>query len=640
MFPEIVASNKARILLAIFISTIVTVISFYPTINNGFTNWDDEGNVVKNPFIRNFSLEELTNPKSNLFFANYIPITALTYMVEYRLFKLNPTVYHVTNLLFHLLNTILVFIFIHLLSKSTLIAIMVSLLFGVHPMHVESVAWISERKDVVYSFFYLLSLICYILYCRDTINRKFYFLSLFLYILSILSKPMAFSLPLVLFLLDYTYTRQWGYKLLIEKAPFFIFTIPFFITTLYLQQSALTPHMIIIFPDNILFLCYRLLFYIVKLIFPFGLSSFYPYPEKISDHFPFIFWLYFFIVVVLCFVFFLCYKRVKDNKDKTTILFGILFFFITILPVIQIIPIGRTITSDRYTYVPYIGLFYIVCYFFSKLFGERYTVHKNIKGLAIALSIVAILSFCWLSWHRCLIWKDSITLWSDVIAKYPKVTIAYNNRGLAYMEIGEFKKALDDYKKALDADPNDYTTHTNLCTFFIRNGEYRSAYAYCSNAIKLKSHPFEALNSLGTIFFHLHEYEKAIMYYKMAINIHPNYDQAYYNLCSTYRKKMEYGLAIDACKRAIEIRPDYVEAYDNIGSIFAQINNHQMAIQFYKKALEIDPDYASAHNNLSVIYYYSKLYDLAEIHFRKAVQLGYKVHPDFSEKILNKKDHK
>ncbi|MCX8021390.1 MAG: tetratricopeptide repeat protein [Syntrophorhabdaceae bacterium] len=630
MYKVLIRSHRAKTLFLIFIIIVITAISFFPVLKNGFTNWDDEGHVVKNPYIKTVSIKELFDFKSPLFFANYIPLTALTYMLEYRCFGLNPKAYHTTNLLIHLINTVLVFIFVYLISNNLFVSSSVSLLFGIHPMHVESVAWVSERKDVLYTVFFMLSLITYLIYGRDNSRKGVYILSLFLYLLSLLSKPMAVSLPFVLFLIDYILNRGWKYKIYLEKLPFLLITIPFFSITLSLQDTAISPEVALLFPDNLLFLSYRILFYFIKLILPVHLSAFYPYPQKVSQGLPFIFVFSLFIVIISFSIVTIFYKKIIDKRDTV---FGILFFFMTIFPVIQIVPIGRTIVSDRYTYVPYIGLFYVLSLWLYKIFDGIKRRGRWLKLSMMGLTIFVISTLSYLTWERCHVWKDSVTLWSDVIEKYPEAVIAYNNRALSYTERGEYQLAIKDYRKALTIDPDDYTTHTNICSLFIKMGDLKNAYMHCSNAIKLKPEPYDALNGLGTIFFHIKDYKKALIYYRMAVNMNPLFAQAYYNLCSTYQNMREFGLAIEACNRAIEIKPDYVEAYINLGSIFLSINDYKRAVQFYKHALEIDPDFPPTHNNLSVVYYYMGYYDLAEFHYRKAIKLGYNVHPEISEMI-------
>ena len=215
----------------------VTFIAFLPSLNNGFTNWDDEAYVVDNPDIKAFGLHHLKKVFSSIYVSNYQPLTMLTYMAEYRSFQLNPMVYHCTNVLLHIINCLLVFAFIYGLSGNYFTGLLVGLLFAVHPLRVESVAWIAERKDVLSSFFYFLSLLFYVRYMKKG-GRKFYGFCLLSFLLSLLSKPMAVSQPFVLLLIDYVNDKKLDKKTLLDKIPFFAIAAVFVAITFLTQKVA------------------------------------------------------------------------------------------------------------------------------------------------------------------------------------------------------------------------------------------------------------------------------------------------------------------------------------------------------------------------------------------------------------------
>jgi protein O-mannosyl-transferase len=621
-------SKKLKIAIILCLVLTVTFIAFYPSLQNDFTNWDDNGHIIDNPAIKTLSWDSVNKMMGSLLLDNYIPLTGISYMIEYRFFKLNPFIYHATNLFLHLMNCILVFWLIYLISDNILIAFLASLLFGIHPLHVESVAWISERKDVLYSFFCLSAVISYIYYIKKEQTQRYYYFAILLFVLSLLSKPMAISLPLLLFLIDYTLFRKFKKRIITEKIPFIILGVIFGLAVYYSQQTAITHRLILMFPDNILYLSYRMVFYMVKLVMPFNLSCFYPYPVKLNGTLPFIYWIY---PVILCGFIYLTFIVLKKVNFDRLIIFGILFFLINILPVLQIVPVGRTIVADRYTYLSYIGFFFLAGKGSFYILKEELHHSILIKRFFIILlvCIVGMLSF--LTWQRCLIWKNSIVLWTDVIKKYPSVAIAYNNRGYAYFAENEYEKAIVDFNSATKLDPYDPGSSTNLCLVYWKIGKLELAVKECNKAVALKEDCFEAYNNLGSVYSSMGEQGTAIYFYTKAVSINPNYAPAYNNMSKVYLKSKRYGEAIEAGFKAVFLKPDFVEAYDNLGSIYLFLGKHEKSLYYYKKALEFNPNYGSAHNNLAVIYYYRKEYELAAKHFNRAIELKYKVNPEFSE---------
>src|SRR5436190_3452962 len=255
---------------------LITLVCFFPMFNNGFTNWDDQYYVVNNPMLRSPDWYAIfTEPVA----ANYHPLTMITLAANYQLSGLNPFPYLMVNLLLHLANVALVFLFIYEISaKKTAVAFLTALIFGIHPMHVESVAWVSERKDVLYGFFFLLSLIYYWRYLQST-NKFNYTLSILFFILSLLSKPAAVILPLVLFLLDYWKGRPINVKMAKDKIIFFLFAIVFAVVTLNIQTSIAAADLKV-FPawTRLFFASYGIMIYFVRFFIPYPLSSFHPFP--------------------------------------------------------------------------------------------------------------------------------------------------------------------------------------------------------------------------------------------------------------------------------------------------------------------------------------------------------------------------
>ncbi len=290
-------STNAFFLLSILVLVVITSAIYFKSLNNQLTNWDDNHYIIENADIKTFHGDSLNYTFKKIFKTyeqgNYHPLTMLSYALEYEKFKLNPRPYHLSNLILHLFNTLLVLCFIWLLTKQKWVAFITAILFAIHPMHVESIAWVSERKDVLYSFFYLSALCTYIFYLQKEQKKGlFYLLTLLLFVFAVLSKAMAISLPIVFFAIDYFLGRKITLKNSLAKAPFLLISLVFGIIAILAQKSgnAMDDITQYNFFDRILFSTYGLMTYLLKLIAPIGLSGFYRYPVKTAGMYPVVFY--------------------------------------------------------------------------------------------------------------------------------------------------------------------------------------------------------------------------------------------------------------------------------------------------------------------------------------------------------------
>ena len=232
----LITAKHLKVSISILLLLVIAIIVFSPALKNGF-NYDDDIYIKENRFIKSLSFYNVERIFTSFFAGNYQPVSVLTYLFEYRFFGLNPYPYHLTNIIVHLFNCLLVFWLFYLIGGRVLGAWIVSVLFVIHPLRVESVAWVSERKDVVYAFFFLCACIAYIYYLKNGENRKLYCLAIIAFILSLLSKPMAITLPLVLFIFDYFFSRKFSKSLYLDKVPFFILSFLFGVVTIFSQYS-------------------------------------------------------------------------------------------------------------------------------------------------------------------------------------------------------------------------------------------------------------------------------------------------------------------------------------------------------------------------------------------------------------------
>ncbi len=474
-----------RVLVAAILLT--TVIVHSNSLNNGFVQWDDDKYVFNNKDIRQIDGQSIHKFFTTTYLRMYQPVTMISYALDYKMGGLNAPTYHRTNFIFHLLNVLLVFYVIVLLTKQAPIAAISALFFGVHPLHVESVAWISERKDLLYSFFYLGSLITYILYRKKNNSYKFYFLSILFFLLSLFSKSAAVTLPLILVLTDYYLSNTRSVKNNLDKIPFFVLSLVFGVVSLLSQRVIGSDWDYVIgytLLDRLFMGAYAFVFYTAKSIFPFGLSAIHPLPLKHAGFLPIPYYLSGFAFIVFPWILVKVFKSKVDEALKKDILYGALFFFLTIVLVI-FIPVGQAVVAERYTYIPYIGLFVILGRVYVYLGQKKHSFSPKLRYGHTAVIGIMLIVFVHGAYARNAVWKDTLTLFSDVIDKYPETGIAYNNRGNVRRDQNDVQGAMEDYNKAIELNYDD--AYNNRGILRNRMNDYKNAIEDFNRAVRGKS---------------------------------------------------------------------------------------------------------------------------------------------------------
>jgi len=616
--------------LILFISCLLV---YFNSFNNELIyNWDDAGYILKNPYIDSLSWQNIKDIFSNFYFSNYQPLTLIVYAVIFKFVGTKVFLYHFVQFIFHVLNTFLVYKFISLLQEKKWISIGVALLFAVHPMHVESVAWISEMKDVLYTFFFLLALITYHFYVyKPDKKTKWYLWTIFLFILSLLSKPSAVIFSVVLLAMDLYYERLWRWKTWIEKLPFFLLSLAFGIITILAQEEAIQElGPVLKGYERALIVIYSYMLYLWKFFLPINLSAAYPYPIKDGGVLPTEYFIIPIAFIALCIIAYLLRKNKK-------FIWGILFFTINLLMVIQIIPVGGMIASERYTYIPYIGLS-----FSALTLMEKYI--KNIKLNYIILGIV-VLIFTFLAHQRTYYWRNGDVLFSDVLEKYPRYAYGYNNRGFLYWDhyaIDVYKdnpqmkekyveKALQDFTKAISLDYTYAEPFLNRGILYYNTGRPEQALADFNRFLELKpDNPDGLLNRANTLstlgkfneaipdynkyltiknddpkaymwrgvaYFNIQNYDSAIIDFNKSIEIDPDYYEPYYWLGVIYYNQQNYNDALKYLDLSISKNSNNVNSYIWKGLCYMNMNEYHKAIEQYSKAIEIDPNNITAYIN-------------------------------------------
>jgi tetratricopeptide (TPR) repeat protein len=485
--------------------------------------------VLNNPLIKDFSFTNIISAFSSFFKGDYLPLPMVSYMADYALGGLAPSVFHITNLLLHITCAVLVYLLAEAVFHKKEISIFSALIFAIHPMHSESVLWIAERKDVLHAVFYVASLLFYAGYLNKPENRRNYYISIFLFLLSLLSKSAAITLPFVLLAIDYYLLERIDKKRLIEKIPFLLLSLIFGIILLFSKFQA--PEKFIdkldisyAWYDRIFFVTYNFAYYLVKFFIPYNLSFFHVYPVKANGFLPVEFYLSPALPALAIF------GIVKLKKLKKEAVFAAAFFVITLLLVVKIVPFAGQLVSERYTYIPYIGL--------SFFFGSLYITAKNsdsgfltkIKKLLFPLFIITVVIFSAITYSRIEVWKDSLSLYSDVIEKEPASPIGYHGRG--YAKIGmlsDFEGALTDFDMAVRKDSAFPEGYNSRGWAKFKTGDLNGAMADYNKALTLDSTLISAYNNRGILRKRLNDFTGSLADYNNASRLAPLNPTSYFN---------------------------------------------------------------------------------------------------------------
>jgi tetratricopeptide (TPR) repeat protein len=540
---------------------LLTFIIYFVSLGNRFVAWDDNYVIDFNPVIHGLTIPNITKAFTTFVDPElYDPLTFISYQIDYTLDGLKPFIFHLDNLIQHTLNAILVVWLIFLLSKKKWIALVCGILFAVHPLNVEAVAWASARKDTLSTLFFLLTLISY-LYYRSNTKKWIYALGLFFFLCGLLSKVMVLTVPFVLLLIDYLEHRVINRRMLLEKIPYFLLPLPFGIVALFGKTRAVTSASPI---DVLLAFIKGTMFYLEKLCVPIHLSVLYPYSQTVSILSP-DFFLPVIGLIILLFIAWFFRNRFRE------ITFGILFYLITLVPTVFNVFKGGTLyfASDRYVYISEIGIFFMVATVIFSLCTQVSSAQQSLIRLRTASGIIGCLAivFATLAYKQSLVWQNTQTLFVQTLKYYPNAVAARINLGFVYSASGLLDQAMQQFNAGLQTNPTNALLVTNIAGVYDKQGKT----------------------------------EDAIAEYKKAIAMDPKQPDAVYGLGSVYEKQGKLDDAFALYTKTQELDPTYVGVYNGLGSIDVQKGNLDAAEAMYQKALTVDPYYPDALYNLGYL---------------------------------------
>lgn len=595
---------RPDILICLFL-VIATLLVYWQVRNYSFVNYDDRQYVTHNHYVNTgFTLDSIKWSFTAIHASNWHPLTWLSHMLDCQIYGMNSGQHHLTNVLLHILNTLLLFLVFKRMTGKLWQSGFVAALFALHPLHVESVAWVAERKDLLSTFFWMLTLWSYTRYVEHS-EFKQYLLAVLFFMLGLLAKPMLVTLPFVLLLLDYwplrrfelgsrggnnLQQRRFNFNLLWEKIPLFFLSAVSSVVTYLAQESSGAVNSLAVIPFHIRIANATVSYasYIGKMIWPHKLAVFYPYPESIVS------WkiagagmLLVGISVIVCIM----------VRTKPYVAVGWLWYIGTLVPVIGIVQVGVQKMADRYTYVTLIGLFIIIAWGVPDI-----SVRWRYKRVILAVSTTFILSaFMICTWFQVKHWENSITLFEHALKVTEDNSIAHINLGEALAGQGKIDEAVRHYNEALRIKPNLAAPHLNLGVALKEGGNLSDAINHFTKVLGLKSDCAEAHYELGDTLNRKGDFASAIEHYLEAVRIKPDYAKVYNNLGVILARQNKDKEAIVQFHKAVQIDSTYAGAYYNLGKIFTHQGKFRDAIYNYRQTLHFSPENTQALYNLSWI---------------------------------------
>jgi len=643
-------SNRYCIILIYLVLILSGFIAYEPVRHNDFVGFDDDKYVTQNPLVKmGLARESVKWAFTSTYLSNWHPLTLLSHMLDCQLFGPEPFWHHLTNLLLHIANTLLLFWLLKEMTGRIWSSAFVAAAFALHPLHVESVAWVSERKDVLSGLFWMLTIAAYIRYTKHP-NIGWYLLVFLAFGLGLMAKPMVVTLPFVLLLLDYWPLRRFqlsltlkgelplkselsgtdisikkASRLIIEKIPLFVLMLISSVITFIVQRRAMEMDTgvdisLIASVSNAIV---SYLAYILKMFYPTRLAVLYPHPGSSLPLWQ--------IIVSLLILASISTGVIYNARKRCYLLVGWLWYLGTLIPVIGLVQFGVQAMADRYTYLPSIGIFIIIAWGAS----EALTQWRYQKiGLAITAGVMLTgMLICtrmqlrhWrnsftLFEHTLKVTKNNFTMhynygymlstqarFADAVMHFDKALQinplyhdAYNNKGLSLLELGEIDKAIECFNEVLKLKPDFHRAHNNLGLAFYRLGKTNLAIEEWLESVRLSPDDDTSHFNLGMEFIKQDKLDKAVEHFNRVVEIKPYWPEAHYNLGIAYYRQGRLDLAAKQCARALSLKPDYTEANISLAHNLFELGRIQQAIDYYYRLLRLQPNQVEALNNLTWI---------------------------------------
>jgi tetratricopeptide (TPR) repeat protein len=530
--------------------------------------------------------------------------------------------FHRTSLALHVLNTILVVVLLTMLFGNPYTAAMVGLLFGVHPLTAEPIAWITERKTLLAAFFSLASLAAYLRYAVTTeapagaLQRAWYAGSIACYALALLSKPTSTTLPFLFLLLDYWPLRRLRRSAIVEKIPFFLLAVVAAVVTIFSQQAAST----IIYPGEqspgriVLIVCHNVVFYLMKVVWPADLSPYYAFPDPVSLGDPMVL-----AGVVGTGVLLLLLAWTWRRTPAVAI--GWLFFIVAIFPTMGVIGVTNVIAADKYAYLPSLGLMLPLAWLLARTWSLAGESSRAGQAAICAVVLALAAAEARATRHYLTIWRDTETLHTYVLDRYPRAWALHCNFGDFLAEAGRMEAAVGHYRQAIAVKPNDFDSHYDLANALLALGRKDEAVTHYRHAMELRPTDADVSYNLGVTLVELGKLDEAVALLRRALMSNPDNARANHELGVALAAQGNADQALTYYRKAVELQPEFTEARVTLADTLAEGGHYGDAATHYRVAVRLDPGNATVHNNLAVVLQEEGRTDEAITHYREALRL-------------------
>ena len=584
--------NRVRILAISLALFLITLLVYAPVYRFGFVNFDDPDYVTSNSHVRGgLTADSAVWAVTSTDAANWFPATRLSHLLDVEIFDLRPGGHHFTNAFLHALATVFLFAFLYAATAAAWPSVFVAAVFALHPLHVESVAWIAERKDVLSALFWFVALWSYV--------RRYYWLMLLAFCLGLLAKPMVVTLPLVLFLLDKWPLRQSLRSALPVKISMLGLSAASAAATYLIQRGSGAVRELGQFPPGLrvenAVVSYAV--YIFKMFWPTKLAVFYPYPHDLPV------WQIVLSVLLLAAI---SIAVLRERRSRPYLAVGWFWYLGTLVPVIGLVQVGAQARADRYMYLPLVGLSMMLAWGLPEILQSK---------AAISGAIIACLACAVLCEAQIQYWRNSETLFRHALDVTSGNYLAHHNLGVALADEGRIPEAIEQYRAALQIEPNAANVQTDYGNALAKSGRIPEAIAHYRAALRvLPDSPIVHNDLANALAATPGGAPGAIAEYQTALHLKPDYEEARKNLAQVQSNgaEMQYNTGVDLARsgkaeaaipyfeEALRLKPDYVDAHNNLGVVLAGVGRVQEAISHFEDALRIDPNSADAHVNLGI----------------------------------------
>lgn len=628
-------SSKSVVIICLLL-VFATVAVYWHTTQNGFINFDDPDYVQNNPRVQaGLTVETAEWAFTSYHSFNWHPVTWLSLALDCQLFGLNPAGHHAVNLGFHLANVVILLLLLRSITGQLWPATLVAALFALHPLHVESVAWISERKDVLSTFFFLLTLTCYVLYSRTSQERSraqpiarkhpvlYYSAALCLFALGLMSKPMLVTAPFVLLLLDFWPLGRMSFaqgrllpanfwRLILEKLPFFALSIATSLATFFVQgaSGAVVALAKASFETRVANALVAYARYLEKTFFPFDLAVFYPY-VSIDFASPVVWG----AAVLLGAI---SLGAMAFARERPWVFVGWFWFIGTLVPVIGIVQVGRQAMADRYTYLPHIGFFILLSWTVFEISKRS----KALQRIALCLSVTAILGCAFLTARQVPIWKDSATLFAHAAQATRNNFVAHAVLANTLMEQGNLEEALKEASTALKINPGYPEGYSTLGNIYGRQEDYPDAIASYQEAIKLDPLNADVFASLADVLLKQSAYPEAEAQAREAVRLAPLSLRAWFVYGTALHQQHKFAEAAEAYRKMLGLDPALFAPRRLLGNALFAMGKAEEAEVEYEHALEIEPQNWETMLALGLVQMQLGKLENAELSFNNCLKLS------------------